>query len=42
LGNVGTKEDLPALEHAADDPEPLIAEHAEWAIRQIRGRLGAA
>jgi len=40
LGNVGTKEDLPALEHAADEPEPLIAEHAEWAIRQIRGRLG--
>lgn len=35
LGNVGTREDLPALERAAADPEPLIAEHAQWAIAQI-------
>src|SRR6266478_10160353 len=39
LGNVGTKEDLPALEVAAADHEPLIAEHAVWAIGQIRQRL---
>jgi epoxyqueuosine reductase len=39
LGNVGTREDLPALERAAADPEPLIAEHAHWAIERIRGRL---
>lgn len=39
LGNVGTKDDLPALEHAAADPEPLIAEHARWALEQIRNRL---
>lgn len=38
LGNVGTAEDLPALERAAADPEPLIAEHAWWAIGQIRAR----
>jgi epoxyqueuosine reductase len=38
LGNVGTVEDLPALEKAAADPEPLIAEHAEWAIERIRER----
>tara|TARA_R110002096_G_scaffold24760_20_gene78023 strand:+ start:4581 stop:5618 length:1038 start_codon:yes stop_codon:yes gene_type:complete len=38
LGNVGTPEDLPALERAAQDPEPLIAEHAEWAIAEIRER----
>jgi epoxyqueuosine reductase len=38
LGNIGTREDLPALEHAAADPEPLIAEHAQWAIEQIRLR----
>jgi epoxyqueuosine reductase len=38
LGNVGELSDLPALERAAGDPEPLIAEHAKWAIRQIRSR----
>jgi epoxyqueuosine reductase len=35
LGNVGTREDLPALAKAAADPEPLIAEHARWAIAKI-------
>jgi epoxyqueuosine reductase len=41
LGNVGTPEDLPALERAAIDPEPLIAEHATWAIERIRLRAAA-
>lgn len=35
LGNVGTSDDLPALRRAATDTEPLIAEHARWAIEQI-------
>jgi epoxyqueuosine reductase len=35
LGNVGSREDLPALQEAALDPEPLIAEHATWAINRI-------
>ena len=35
LGNTGTEEDIPALASAAQDPEPLIAEHASWALRQI-------
>ena len=39
LGNVGDKEDLPALEVAATDHESLIAEHAAWAIGRIRERL---
>ena len=39
LGNVGTREDLSALEQVAADPEPLISEHARWAIGQIRQRL---
>ena len=39
LGNIGTREDLPALERAAIDPEPLIAEHARWAIERISERL---
>ena len=38
LGNVGTPEDLPALQAAAADPEPLIAEHAQWAIQRIEAR----
>src|SRR2546423_337780 len=41
LGNVGRTEDLPALERAVHDPEPLIAEHAAWAIERIRERRGA-
>jgi epoxyqueuosine reductase len=38
LGNIGDETALPALEKAAIDPEPLIAEHARWAIEQIRQR----
>ena len=38
LGNVGTSDDLSALELAAADQEPLVAEHAAWAIQQIRQR----
>ncbi|NNC87078.1 MAG: tRNA epoxyqueuosine(34) reductase QueG [Akkermansiaceae bacterium] len=38
LGNTGTADDLPALEHAALDPDPLIAEHATWAIEEIKKR----
>jgi len=38
LGNLGTSDDLPALERAARDDEPLIAEHAHWAIQQIEHR----
>lgn len=38
LGNVGNRADLPALRRAAIDPEPLIAEHATWAIDRILDR----
>jgi epoxyqueuosine reductase len=41
LGNVGTVDDLPALERAAQDPEALIAEHAVWAVERIRARCGS-
>jgi epoxyqueuosine reductase len=40
LGNIGDSSDLAALEGATADPEPLIAEHAKWAIHQIRHRHG--
>ena len=39
LGNIGEASALPALEKAASDPEPLIAEHARWASGQILHRL---
>src|SRR5204863_7423885 len=35
LGNSGQESAIPALKKAATDPEPLIAEHARWAIEQI-------
>ena len=38
LGNTGAAEDLPALENAAHDPDPLVAEHAEWAVKRIQSR----
>jgi len=40
LGNIGTEADLPALEAAARDREPLVVEHASWAMAQIETRLG--
>lgn len=42
LGNVGTREDLAALRQAAKDAEPLIAEHARWAIEEILNRFPEA
>ena len=38
LGNTGTPADLPALEAAAQDENQLIAEHAAWAVGEIRAR----
>lgn len=38
LGNTGDASALPALRRAATDPEPLIVEHALWAIMQIEAR----
>ena len=38
LGNVGDATALPDLQRAANDPEPLIAEHARWAMEQIAGK----
>jgi epoxyqueuosine reductase len=38
LGNVGTAADLTALEQALTDDEPLVRDHAQWAIQEIRAR----
>jgi epoxyqueuosine reductase len=40
LGNIGTEGDLPSLYRMTTDPDPLIAEHASWAVERIRLRLG--
>ena len=41
LGNVGSREELGELERVTRDEEPLVAEHAAWAIRRIEERLPA-
>ncbi|MDB6055837.1 MAG: Epoxyqueuosine reductase [Verrucomicrobiales bacterium] len=38
LGNVGNEATLPALEKAVRDKEPLVVEHALWAIEEIKAR----
>jgi epoxyqueuosine reductase len=38
LGNIGDTAALPALNQAAQDAEPLVAEHARWAIEQVKSR----
>jgi epoxyqueuosine reductase len=42
LGNTGTREAIPALKDASLDSEPLIAEHAQWAIQRIESRFTKA
>jgi epoxyqueuosine reductase len=41
LGNIGNESVLPALQKAANDPEPLVSEHAGWAIERIEARRRA-
>jgi epoxyqueuosine reductase len=38
LGNVGTLDDLPALMRLVEDENPLISEHANWAVQEIQRR----
>ena len=38
LGNTGSPEDIPLLRKASSDADPLIAEHADWAILTIQSR----
>jgi epoxyqueuosine reductase len=35
LGNWGDERAVPPLRRALDDPEPLVREHASWALGQI-------
>jgi epoxyqueuosine reductase len=36
LGNWGDPQAIPTLQQALDDPEPLIREHAAWALARIQ------
>ena len=38
LGNVGTTEDVDVLTRALDDEEPLVREHAAWALQRLGSR----
>ena len=38
LGNIGTAGDVEVLEHALEDPESIVREHATWALRRITAR----
>jgi len=35
LGNIGNMHHLPVLQNVLNDPEPMIREHAQWAIDKI-------
>jgi epoxyqueuosine reductase len=36
LGNVGTDDDVDVLTRALGDPEPLVREHAAWALKRLQ------
>jgi len=38
LGNVGTADDTDVLTRSLDDEEPLVREHAAWALRRLGAR----
>jgi epoxyqueuosine reductase len=38
LGNIGTSHDLPALQASCHDADPVVREHAQWAVTQIQTR----
>lgn len=38
LGNIGNMHALPVLQNALNDEEPLVREHAQWAIEEINKR----
>ena len=35
LGNIGIAGDVPVLEQALGDPEPLVRERAAWALSRL-------
>lgn len=39
MGNSGNTDYIPDLERASHDPDPLVREHAGWALDKLRGTL---
>jgi epoxyqueuosine reductase len=37
IGNNGDESDIPILEQAAQDEEPMVKEHVQWALEKIKG-----
>jgi epoxyqueuosine reductase len=42
LGNTGDMYTLPVLQNVLNDQEPMVREHAKWAMEKIEQRTGAA
>ena len=42
LGNVGDEEDIALLLASKAESEPLVAEHADWALKEIESRSAAS
>ena len=42
LGNLGTSDDVDVLTRALDDEEPLVREHAAWALARLAPQRDAA
>jgi epoxyqueuosine reductase QueG len=38
MGNSGDRKFIPWLERAREHAEPIIREHAEWALRRLKGK----
>jgi len=38
LGNIGNPDDTDLLKRAVEDPEPLVCDHATWALARLHGR----
>lgn len=41
LGNVGTADDVPTLKAALQHDEPLVREHAAWALTRLRSQIAS-
>jgi len=39
IGNACEPASIPAIEQIQQDPEPLIRQHARWALEQIKGKM---
>ena len=38
ISNTCNPDMIPALEQSLKDPEPLIRQHAQWALEQVKGK----